>query len=1503
MKRLLLFWALFLCSITATFAQFSGSGSGTKDDPYKIFYAEQLTQVRNFLNQSGVYFKLMSDINLEDWIDENSPSEGWQPIGVEASKFKGIFDGNGHSIYSVNIDRSSTTNVGFFGCTDGATISNLNIEGEITGHQNVGGIVGNGSNTTLSNCTYKGTIKGDETIGGITGSFVGSINSCSVSNGVITGGKNAGGIAGYIDNASFSNCNVQATISGTENLGGIAGDAHNVSTLEKSTFKGNINGTNHIGGLFGSLNNCSSSISSCLAQGNYEGSDYVGGLIGYFYSSSNATISSNAYYGKLNGNSYVGGLIGQLIGHNSSSTFHNNYSISDLQGNGNYIAGLIGDAHLDSDDNSNNTINISDSYHSGNVNGSSYVGGLFGQLKGIYHYYYGSRETAWINLSNSLSIGSTYGSSNVGGIVGRADQYVSIKKCVAANEVISATSDNIGRIYGAIGNNNVTIGSLGTADGNLALSTTKVSKAGIVQTINDDDQNGMSISQTGLKLKANYVAHGWDFNNNWTIQETETYPYKPWQAAAPYIESKLVSQANVISGKSIDGGTVYLQIGDDYKDSTVCSNNKWTFSVPTLQSGEQVRLYAVSDSKWQSQYTDTYVGYPGSGTEADPYLVYTANDLQGVYRKGYYKLMNDVDLTDWINQNSPKEGWPAIGKNGISKIYFDGGNHTISGLWCSTTADYNGLFSNFPGGYIRNLNVKTAEGKKVSGGDYTGVLIGRFANGIIDNVTVDGDVASSARGGGIVGVTNTVKINNVKFTGSVISASDNAVLGGIVGESTADSIARCVTDVKITATGQSVTAGGIIGKSNSSLSLAEAQGELNLSGSDSYGGGLVGQNLEGGTVTNCFELADVTSTKYAAGLAAYNYGKISNSYSKGNINGTYNGAGCVGYNDGQNATINNLVAGNPKVNVTDEKGWSFRVLGGNKNSAPDPGENNYALNTMILSVNGVTKKATDNLLDGYAKTEAELESKATYQGLSWDFDKYWTIDEGKAWPQLNMVQTGFVTAVSVNPTKASVEVGKTITLNATVAPADALNKRVVWSSSDSKIAMVKDGVVTGVSAGTATITVSATDGSDKSASAEITVYTPANDSVVVKDTTVLKNSTITIPVYVGNKDPFCSFQFDIYLPEGMSIAKKSNGNYDIQWAGRQSDTHTMASRLQTDGAVRVVAFSASNDDFSGSDGAVVNIPVKVGNDIAAGNYAITIKNIVLADKQEQEFHCKDAIGTIKVIDYIMGDANDDQKVTLADVNATVNYIIGNPAKTFNFAAADMNRNNVINVSDVNAIVNILLGQHKDNSVATAKSYVGTRAATDTDDRIYCNDFSIAKGETKQLQVNLDNKGNYCSFQFDLILPQGISVETTPKANGGVKYSASLVTSRCTDHSIGSNLLDGNRFRVVVFSLTNTDVTGTTGPVVNINLKADDDMTEGEKTLRIENITLATQDEKEYYPTPSESKINVTAATGINGIQMSLDASKQKIYNLQGQRVNKVSRGVYIVDGKKVVVNK
>ena len=81
-----------------------------------------------------------------------------------------------------------------------------------------------------------------------------------------------------------------------------------------------------------------------------------------------------------------------------------------------------------------------------------------------------------------------------------------------------------------------------------------------------------------------------------------------------------------------------------------------------------------------------------------------------------------------------------------------------------------------------------------------------------------------------------------------------------------------------------------------------------------------------------------------------------------------------------------------------------------------------------------------------------------------------------------------VTQITLDTTTASLEVGKTTTLTATVEPSDATNKSVTWTSSDTSVATVApDGTVTAVKAGTATITATAEGDNSKFATCTVTV--------------------------------------------------------------------------------------------------------------------------------------------------------------------------------------------------------------------------------------------------------------------------------------------------------------------------------------------------------------------------------------------------------------------------------
>lgn len=86
-----------------------------------------------------------------------------------------------------------------------------------------------------------------------------------------------------------------------------------------------------------------------------------------------------------------------------------------------------------------------------------------------------------------------------------------------------------------------------------------------------------------------------------------------------------------------------------------------------------------------------------------------------------------------------------------------------------------------------------------------------------------------------------------------------------------------------------------------------------------------------------------------------------------------------------------------------------------------------------------------------------------------------------------------VTGIEVTPTSSEIKVGGTATITATVKPNNATNKNVTWSSSNTAVATVSNGVVTGKSEGTATITATTEDG-NYTAEATITVKKDIEDT-------------------------------------------------------------------------------------------------------------------------------------------------------------------------------------------------------------------------------------------------------------------------------------------------------------------------------------------------------------------------------------------------------------------------
>lgn len=176
----------------------------------------------------------MNDLDLSginwDPIGEGSPLSGGSIC------FTGIFDGNGHTINNLTINKPDEDTVGLFGSIgDGAEIKNLGlVDVDIYGGDTVGAIaaynVGSTGNTLITNCFVTGNVAGtgNNSIGGICGAVAGSatISNSYVNVDVIGEGAfhSVGGIAGaVILSAKVSNCYALGNATGGIYVGGIVG--------------------------------------------------------------------------------------------------------------------------------------------------------------------------------------------------------------------------------------------------------------------------------------------------------------------------------------------------------------------------------------------------------------------------------------------------------------------------------------------------------------------------------------------------------------------------------------------------------------------------------------------------------------------------------------------------------------------------------------------------------------------------------------------------------------------------------------------------------------------------------------------------------------------------------------------------------------------------------------------------------------------------------------------------------------------------------------------------------------------------------------------------------------------------------------------------------------------------------------------------------------------------------------------------------------------------------
>ena len=353
-------------------------------------------------------YELTRDLNFRG--SKWASGEGWEPIGEYTgtgaspfgTPFVAIFEGNGHSISNLYVDREDEDGMGLFGnfgnygVNRTMEIRNVELRNvDVTGGESVGGLAGYTGEGSIKNSSVAGgSVIGDEEVGGLVGSSSGPIaNSSSAA--AVSGESQIGGLVGHsLD--PITNSHASGNVSGEDDVGGLVG--RNDDDIEKSYATGDATG-----------------VSIETSDGYTDGASSIGGLVGtHWYDS---TISNSHATGDVTGHTFIGGLVGLVWGGNIQTSYATGHVTGEslqrtFESNGETFVTLDPSGRIGGLVGSNRGATISTSFATGHVAGMHHVGGLVGENTGNTiraTYALGGRDRYRVRGGGELSVGQRPG--------------------------------------------------------------------------------------------------------------------------------------------------------------------------------------------------------------------------------------------------------------------------------------------------------------------------------------------------------------------------------------------------------------------------------------------------------------------------------------------------------------------------------------------------------------------------------------------------------------------------------------------------------------------------------------------------------------------------------------------------------------------------------------------------------------------------------------------------------------------------------------------------------------------------------------------------------------------------------------------------------------------------------------------------------------------------------------------------------------------------------------
>lgn len=298
----------------------------------------------------------------------------------------------------------------------------------------------------------------------------------------------------------------------------------------------------------------------------------------------------------------------------------------------------------------------------------------------------------------------------------------------------------------------------------------------------------------------------------------------------------------------------------------------------------------------------------------------------------------------------------------------------------------------------------------------------------------------------------------------------------------------------------------------------------------------------------------------------------------------------------------------------------------------------------------------------------------------------------------------------------------------------------------------------------------------------------AQNSISVEPLSLKPGATAELKINMTNNVDVCSFQFNIKLPDGVTVVKELNEDEElveaISLTSRKKSSHDLTFKKTEDGSYFLLAYSLSNATFRDNSGAIVTMKVKATEGVSDGKKDVNISNILLVTPSEEKIQPGNTTGYITISENGGGDTTGGNGGDSSGTgeNGGSNSVIGNNA-------------------------------------------------------FYIPNTTLSAGAQQTLNINLKNENDITAFQFDLTLPSGIVINTMLNDDDEQVPNVQLTERKKSKHQLSCIQQGDGSYRIVVISMSNQTFRDNDGAIVAVNVTASSTMSSGSYYAKLSNIHI------------------------------------------------------------------